>query len=209
MDSDEAKGRNIQIWSFSGDGGFEAGCRGRLGGLPYGGGRAGDTFLLEKTGFSLSTEMLSGLEPIWSLKYLSFLWTICMAQQNLVELVVVFWCQTAYKCTNRCLGPVWRTEAPWWWRVELNPCSHRPWWWWEENWLKQLKNIVLKVKPKSLSTLSLLLYKQGARIFWSEKGEERREYLFVTVYVFIEWSSGSRWGHQFSDVLNERQLNVY
>ena len=49
-----------------------------------------------------------------------------------------------------------------------------------------------KVKPRSLSTLSSLWCKQGARIFQLEKGEERKMYLFVTVYVFMEWSRGSR-----------------
>ena len=39
--------------------GFAAGCGGRLGGLPGGGGKAGNTFTSEKTGFNLSTETLS------------------------------------------------------------------------------------------------------------------------------------------------------
>ena len=49
------------------------GGRGRLGGLLHGRGKAGDTFSSEKTGFNLSTEILSCLEPISILKYLSFL----------------------------------------------------------------------------------------------------------------------------------------
>ena len=42
-----------------GGGGFAAGGRGCLGGLPRGGGKAEDTFTLEKTGLNLSTEILS------------------------------------------------------------------------------------------------------------------------------------------------------
>ena len=42
----------------AGGGGIAAGGGGRLGGLPWGGGKAGDTFTSEKTGFNLSTEML-------------------------------------------------------------------------------------------------------------------------------------------------------
>ena len=38
---------------------FAAGGGGHLEGLPCGGGKAGDTFLSEKTGFNLSTETLS------------------------------------------------------------------------------------------------------------------------------------------------------
>ena len=55
--------------------GFETGGGGRLWDLPHGRGKAEDTFSSEKTGFSLLTETLSSLEPIWSLKYLSFLST--------------------------------------------------------------------------------------------------------------------------------------
>ena len=52
---------------------FAAGGRVRLEGLPLCGGKAEDTFFLEKIGFNLSTEILSCLEPICILKYLSFL----------------------------------------------------------------------------------------------------------------------------------------
>ena len=38
---------------LTGGRGFAAGGRGRLGGLPHGGGKAGYTFLQEKTGFNL------------------------------------------------------------------------------------------------------------------------------------------------------------
>ena len=54
---------------------------GCLEGLPRSGGRAGKTFLLEKTGFSLSTGMFSSFESIWSLKYLSFLSTTLYGPQ--------------------------------------------------------------------------------------------------------------------------------
>ena len=53
---------------------FEVGGRGCLEGQSHVGGKAGDTFSLEKTGFSLSTKTLSSLEPIRSL-YLSLLST--------------------------------------------------------------------------------------------------------------------------------------
>ena len=65
--------RRIQSW---GGGGV-----GRLRGLPSGGGKAGDTFSSEKTGFSLSMETLSSLEPFWSMKYLSFLSTTLYGPQ--------------------------------------------------------------------------------------------------------------------------------
>ena len=60
---------------LTGGGGFAAGGRGFaavgggcLGGLPHDRGKAGDTFSSEKTGLNLSTETLSCLEPICSLK---------------------------------------------------------------------------------------------------------------------------------------------
>ena len=68
-DSDKIEGRNKQIYllfsleaedlQLHGGGGFAAGGGGRLGGLARGGGKAGDTFSSEKTGFNLSTETLS------------------------------------------------------------------------------------------------------------------------------------------------------
>ena len=65
----------------AGGGGFAAGSGGCLGGLPHGRGKAGDTFLLDKTGFNLTTETLSCLESICSLKYLSFLSTTLYGPQ--------------------------------------------------------------------------------------------------------------------------------
>ena len=62
-------------------GGFAAGGGVLLGGLPHGRGKARDTFSLEKTGFNLLTETLSCLEPICSLKYLSFLSTTLYGPQ--------------------------------------------------------------------------------------------------------------------------------
>ena len=63
---------------FMGGEGFGAGGRGLLGGLPHIRGKAGDTFSLEKTGFSLSTETLSSLEPIWSLNISLSCQPLCM-----------------------------------------------------------------------------------------------------------------------------------
>ena len=69
-----------EIWTdlivlLTGGRGFEAGGGGRLWGLPSGGGKAGGTFLLEKTGFSMSTKTLSSMEQIWSLTFFSLLST--------------------------------------------------------------------------------------------------------------------------------------
>ena len=61
----EGREKQTDLFVFlTGGGGFETGGGGRLGGLPRGGGKAGDTFLSEKTGFNLSTETLTSLEPI-------------------------------------------------------------------------------------------------------------------------------------------------